>query len=633
MHRWRFLALPAGIALALASSGALDRPDAQTGDDVIRGTVRCGREYLAGVRVSDGCRVVLTDRRGRYELPIGPNSGRFVFITTPRDYWTDAFCVPLAEALEGSRTDFELRPLPQQDRFSFVFITDMHLEGAGHRIRKLRASIAEINDLRPRPAFVWAQGDISLQGGAGPDYIDCMSALEMPVRNGAGNHEMMMDKDNPREDFEALFGPTYYSFDWGKLHCIVLDGNKVIPGDSGWQNVHGAIEGSELAWLKADLAATPSDMPIICGIHIPLVTTYPERRGHEPDGAPYWEVTNADEVIDLLSRYDVRLMLQGHMHENERITVKGIEFVESISLCGSWWKAGEGFERGVDGTPRGYRIVEVDGSKVTHRYVSSAESRVDREAEFVNLAHGILADEEASFILNCYDAPNTAVAEGRIDGGPWHKMPSSPHLNAELSLTMPHHFALVADMAALGPGEHVVEGVVRWPGGRVRHSEHFQVRDTTVPRADELTDSADGWQAEGTCRITAEQQAEVGEHCLRFDILTADYGGNGCDIWRETGPIDLSTANALRFRMKLAGLREGQYVHFQLRSQGAIWNFQREGDTQPRGNFGWREFELALTDPPEGFDLSSIDTIALILQGNPQGGQSVWLDGLEFVAH
>jgi len=81
----------------------------------------------------------------------------------------------------------------------------------------------------------------------------------MPVRHGAGNHEMVLEHDNPRDEFERRFGPTYYSFDWGPLHCIVLDGNKPIPGQSGWQAVHGAVEGSELEWLKADLAAQLPD--------------------------------------------------------------------------------------------------------------------------------------------------------------------------------------------------------------------------------------------------------------------------------------------------------------------------------------------------------------------------------------
>ena len=119
-------------------------------------------------------------------------------------------------------------------------------------------------------------------------------------------------------------------FDFGGVHCIVLDGNKPLPGETGWKAVHGAVEGSEMAWLEADLAAQPAGKPIIVGVHIPIVSTYPERRRHSPKDAPYRETTNDKALTGLFARHKVRLVLQGHMHENERITIGGVEYVESI---------------------------------------------------------------------------------------------------------------------------------------------------------------------------------------------------------------------------------------------------------------------------------------------------------------
>ena len=631
MRRRDFLRAAAGLGLTVGSHETLAQLSAEVPVGTLRGRVRSDGVPLAGVRVSDGRRVALTDGQGRYRLEVGPDSGPFLFVSTPRGYWTDEFYAPLATVVEAGAHDFALRPMRQADRFRCVFIADMHLEGGGHRIPKMMASIAEINALQPRPAFVWAQGDICLQGHAGEDYLRCMSRLRMPVRNGPGNHEMMMAEADPKAEYRALFGPPYYSFDWGRVHFIVLDGNKVIPGDSGWENVHGIIEGTELEWLRADLASTPSDMAILAGIHIPIASTYPERRGHEPKGAPYWEVINDEEVMELLAAHNVRAVFQGHMHENERLTVKGVEFVESISLAGSWWQSGEGFERAPDGVPRGYRIIEVDGVDARHRFYSSAESHVDREAEFVGLEQGLAARRDARLVLNCYDAPNEAVAEVRIDGGRWRSMPTHGRINGAMGLTMPHHYALSLNATRLSPGEHTVEARVRWPGGEVRHSQSFYVRESILPRPDELTESAEGWSAEGTCGVSADIEARVGERSLRFELRTADYAGEGCDIRRSTPPLDLTAIAALRFWMRLEGLGEGQYVHFQLRSGGAVWNFQREGDTQPRGNFDWQQLELALTDPPVGFDLGAVDMVALILQGAPQGGQVMWLDGLEFV--
>jgi len=423
---------------------------------------------LPGVLVSDGCRVVRTDPAGRYELPAGPDSGRFVFVTTPRHWWTEKFYLPLAEALAKGRADFSLRRLEQPDDFDLVFICDMHVDNRPWGIPKLRASLREIQQLRPRPAFLWAQGDICLEGGVGMEYCECLAEVRIPVRNGPGNHEMILKRANPREEFERLFGPTYYSFDWGTVHCVVLDGNKPIPGLQGWKAVHGAIEGSELAWLQADLEAQPEGKPIVVGVHIPIVSSYPRRRRKSPPNAPYWEIANRENLTELFAKHRVKLVLQGHMHENERTTVKGVEYVSSIALSGSWYSSGAGMERGVDGSPRGYRIVSVRGNKVTHRYRSSCESRVDRQGELVGTRR-FRPGRETALVFNCYDAPNGSTAQARLDNGPWQPMPQFAAVNPAQGdgLVMPHHFRLLADTTGLAPGEHTIEVRVVWPDGTV----------------------------------------------------------------------------------------------------------------------------------------------------------------------
>ena len=476
MNRREFLAASAGVALATGRLADPRRLLAATEARSVRGRVAAGSRALPGVLVSDGCRVVRTGDDGRYELPVGPDSGHFVFVTTPRGYWSNAFYVPLSTALSSGRADFTLRPVDQPESFDFVFITDMHLDSRKFGIPKVRASLREIQELRPKPALLWAQGDICLQGKAGKEYLECLADVKIPVRNGPGNHEMLLEHKNPRGQFEQMFGPTYYSFDWAGIHAIVLDGNKPIPGLKDWKAVHGAVEGSELAWLRADLAAQPEGKPIVVGVHIPVVSTYPERREKSPEDAPYWEITNHEAITRLLARHRVRLVLQGHMHENERTTVDGVEYVESISLSGSWYQGGAGMERGVDGTPRGYRIVSVRGDKIVHRYRSSCESRVDRQGEFLGLGGRIRASRQAEFVLNCYDAPNGSTAQARIDQGAWQPMPAFAAINRSVGLKMPHHFRLVADTTALGPGRHTVEARVTWPDGTaVTEQETFEV--------------------------------------------------------------------------------------------------------------------------------------------------------------
>jgi 3',5'-cyclic AMP phosphodiesterase CpdA len=452
----RFLRTAVLISMTLgAGAVAADRPS------TISGRVLGEGKPLTGVLISDGCRVGRTNDQGEYQLVIGPDSGRFVFVTTPRGWWSESFYVRVDKATETGQANFHLNPIDQPNRFDFVFTCDL-MSPKAWAIPKLKASFREINQLQPTPAFTLVQGDLWLHGTdwlqMHEKYLECLALSKIPVRHGRGNHEL-------RKPFEQVFGPTYYSFDWGQFHFIVLDGNQRIPDGS---NFYGLVTGSELAWLKADLAAQPEGKPFVVGVHIPIVSTSPARRTDlKREKAPFWQVPNDELLTQLFTRYGVKLVLQGHMHENERITVGGVEYVESISMCGTWWKNPDvkGFERGVDGSPRGYRIVSVNGTDVTHRYRSSCESYVDRRGEFISLKDCVAVGGKIDFVFNCYDAPNGSIAEARIDTQDWQAMTTINY--GSTTITKPHHFRLVTSTDGLQPGLHVVEARVTWPDATV----------------------------------------------------------------------------------------------------------------------------------------------------------------------
>ncbi|MBN1911741.1 MAG: calcineurin-like phosphoesterase C-terminal domain-containing protein [Pirellulales bacterium] len=474
MKRRQFLRLIAAGAVAGAASAGCSIED-RAHRAVLRGRVVSAGKPLAKVIVSNGREVTQTDADGRYELPSGPDVGPFVFVSCPRGHWTDRFYRPVNEALRTGTADFTLRPVPQTDRFDFVFAAD--LSNLGHDIQaagraKTKASIVEICALSPKPAFLLIQGDLGIMGDGGTRFLDLLKTSTVPVRTGIGNHEIRPERDNPKDLYERILGPTYYSFDWGPVHFVVLDGNKpaAIPGKSV-----GTVEPREMAWLEADLAAQPPDKPLIVGVHIPIVSTYPARRTDlkEAEG-PFWQSANTEKLTALFARHRVRLVLQGHIHENERIVRDGVEYVESVSLCGRWWKSGSGFERATDGSPRGYRIVSVDGAAIRHRYQSSCESRVDRQGEFMGLPKTMTPKQKTSFVFNCYDAPNGSTARARLDDGPWADL--SPVILPDSRMPKPHHWKWTVDTTKLSPGRHTIEAHVTWPDGtEVRNTESFQL--------------------------------------------------------------------------------------------------------------------------------------------------------------
>ena len=353
--------------------------------------------------------------------------------------------------------------------FDIAFITDVHIERGRLAVSKFSRTITEINSLKP--AFVWDMGDMSLYPNSGKAYLDCIKQLQMPLYACPGNHDIALYDTNPRKLFNDCFGPTYYSFDFGGVHFITLDGNTVVQRQ-GNNTIDACLDPRQIAWLKADLEATPQQIPVMCGVHIPIVSTYIKRRGggafpKDFPIAPQFNKSRAEEIINILALHNVKLVLQGHAHENERITVKGIEFISSISVSGCWWRSGEGFERGVDNVPRGYRIIEVRGGRISHRYVSSCESKVDRQGEFMGLDHPIIPSKSSAIIFNCYDAPNGSIAKARVNSSPWTPMRQYTEKGGCVKMQMPHHFVLRTDTTRLTPGKHRVTAHVTWPDGTI----------------------------------------------------------------------------------------------------------------------------------------------------------------------
>ena len=456
MHRRGFLRSAGALGLTAGVPAWL-----RAGDAVCRGTVSAAGKPLVAVRVSDGYRVVATDADGRFALPLNADSGPFVFVTTPAGYWTDAFYAPAATAAAGPVL-FRLARREQPADHYTLFLTDVHLGERGRKwsFDRFAATVDEINRLDPPPAFVWCGGDITLQGGQGRRYAELTARLKAPVRHTAGNHEMLVGRPDPRAEFHDRFGPSYYSFDAGGTHYVALDGCRVVPEEKGYRNVHGRVSDRELHWLAEDLRHVPDGMPTVLAVHVPLVTTYPERRNVKSADVPWWVAANGATVLDLLTRHRVPLVLQGHLHENERLVRGKTEFVTSISVCGRWWQAAEGREDGVGGEPRGYRRVEVKGGRVSHAYVGSAESRAAEGGEAVGRPDRLPAGRPADLLVNVFDGGPATVVRGRVDDGPWVRLDPATPVGKHEGTKMAHHWAWRVDAAALRPGKRRL--AVRW---------------------------------------------------------------------------------------------------------------------------------------------------------------------------
>ena len=76
---------------------------------------------IAGVKVSDGYNIVITDSRGRFTLS-GWNKARFITVYQPADYTCSQWFIPVEK--DKSQFSFALQSTKKKDDVSFVHIAD-----------------------------------------------------------------------------------------------------------------------------------------------------------------------------------------------------------------------------------------------------------------------------------------------------------------------------------------------------------------------------------------------------------------------------------------------------------------------------------------------------------------------------
>lgn len=190
--------------------------------------------------------------------------------------------------------------------FSFVQLSDIHWGYNNASVNPdfkgtLPKAIATVNSLEQKPDFVVFTGDLTqttddpkVRRARLKEFRDMSSALNVPVRFFAGEHDASLDRG---EAYQEFFGETLrYTFDHKGIHFIVLD-NTSDPAP--------ILGEKQLGWLKADLAALKRDQPIVVLTHRPLFALYPQWD---------WNTRDGQAAIDLLMPFPNVTVFYGHIH-------------------------------------------------------------------------------------------------------------------------------------------------------------------------------------------------------------------------------------------------------------------------------------------------------------------------------
>jgi Icc protein len=192
----------------------------------------------------------------------------------------------------------------------------------------------------------------------------------MVFYNTMGNHEIYgiysksgADHSNPEfgeKMFEKRIGESYYSFDHKGWKFMILNSVE----DAGNDKYVGKIDDEQIGWIKEELGKTDKKTPIVISTHIPFITANTQKsQGTTVANDSSSVIYNGKVVLDLFKGYNLKLILQGHLHTVEDIFIDGTHFITGGAVSGGWWE-GPNVE-----TQEGYILITATKNDFTWKYI------------------------------------------------------------------------------------------------------------------------------------------------------------------------------------------------------------------------------------------------------------------------
>ena len=351
---------------------------------------------VANVVVSDGTEVTVTDDKGIYELKSAKKWG-YVFISVPSGYEVAAEGVfpQFYQTLKGAadvveQKDFKLTKVDGQDRYKLFLLGDMHLANRTNYAAQFTQFTTDLNAYMAQHSgqkmYALTLGDMTWDlywyknNYALPQYRETINrqVKNLQIYHTMGNHDndfMTTSDYDAAVKYVDCIGPTFYSFNIGQVHYVVMDNIDCSAYDgTDSRNYVKKLSNEQLKWLAKDLAYVDKSTPLIVAMHAQIYKPTSTGFAFDHDSA------NTEALLAALDGYEVHFVT-GHTHKVYNITpdddvVKGRDIHEhnSGAICASWWWSGNltpGVHVSIDGAPGGYAIWDIDGTDFAWLYKST----------------------------------------------------------------------------------------------------------------------------------------------------------------------------------------------------------------------------------------------------------------------
>ena len=303
---------------------------------------------------------------------------------TRREFLRSSLIAAAGLATGASASTISSDRTSSSESLRLVFATDIHLmqDDALRSEEGFTAAVEAIEELQPRADLIVCGGDLTdpapkLDYPAADKLLDRFFGIWTPIRSIEthyvfGNHDLVGTKNPLVSRHDSRFGKglfekrlglprLYYSFEKRGWRFIILD--DVWPNPDG--TYYAEYKADQLDFVQSELKAY-KEKPTVIVSHVPTVSAFATLAGF----ARFLETNfkmpssltsrNGKSLVNVIrnSKANVKLVLAGHLHHQERIEIDQVCYLNGGAVCGNWWKGP------MVGSSEGFNVIDLhsDGS-------------------------------------------------------------------------------------------------------------------------------------------------------------------------------------------------------------------------------------------------------------------------------